>query len=395
MDSPLSDLVVLDLTRALSGPIASRLLADLGADVIKVEPPDGDLTRTIVPHVGGISPYYRQYNTGKRCVSIDLSDPAAGAELLLAHGREADVVLENYRPGVMARLGCPTRRWRPAIRASSWRRSAPGSRRLRSRSRRLRVGDPRRDRRDRAGGPAPGHARRAPQRPDAPRRRVRRAARAGRAARRGTLRDRTGRGQAVEVSMAESTLMANDLASIELSGVEPEVGFRAGQNWSPVFQLANGRHVSITLDCGHDGGSPRCGAPPSRQAEWAQRSTFRDLREAGWPDRAPLEAGIGRWVARLDSARGAPWPPSAVPTLMVADVSTVPELAASDWAAERGAFVVVAGGRRRGGRGAAGAVALQSRRQRGWCPRSASRGEHNREVLHDLLGLSDERASTC
>ena len=58
MNAPLSDIVVLDLTRALAGPICSRLLSDLGARVIKIEPPDGDLTRSLVPRVDGQSPYF-------------------------------------------------------------------------------------------------------------------------------------------------------------------------------------------------------------------------------------------------------------------------------------------------------------------------------------------------
>ena len=63
------------------------------------------------------------------------------------------------------------------------------------------------------------------------------------------MRERTGRGQAVEVSMAESTLMATDLVSAELSGIEPEVGFRGGQHWSGVHRLGSGRDVSVTVDC--------------------------------------------------------------------------------------------------------------------------------------------------
>jgi CoA:oxalate CoA-transferase len=82
MDRPLSDVVVLDLTRALAGPIAGRLLADLGARVIKVEPPDGDLTRAIVPRVDGMSTYFAHYNVGKECVSVDLTRPE-GRDLLL------------------------------------------------------------------------------------------------------------------------------------------------------------------------------------------------------------------------------------------------------------------------------------------------------------------------
>ena len=80
------------------------MLADLGADVIKVEPPAGDLTRFATPRRHGLSSYFVQQNVGKRNLSIDLAT-REGAEILLALGEHADVLVENYRPGVMARLG--------------------------------------------------------------------------------------------------------------------------------------------------------------------------------------------------------------------------------------------------------------------------------------------------
>ncbi|MEL6981234.1 MAG: CoA transferase, partial [Actinomycetota bacterium] len=104
MAGPLDDLLVLDLTRALAGPIAGRLLSDLGAEVIKVEPPDGDLTRTSRPRQDSMAVYYIQANVGKRCVSIDLGTEP-GRDLFLRMVEGADIVLENYRPGVMDRLG--------------------------------------------------------------------------------------------------------------------------------------------------------------------------------------------------------------------------------------------------------------------------------------------------
>ena len=81
------------------------MLADLGADVIKVEPPAGDLTRFASPRVNGLATYFVQQNVGKRNVSIDLGDAArrrAGRSTLAEH---CDVLVENYRAGVMERLG--------------------------------------------------------------------------------------------------------------------------------------------------------------------------------------------------------------------------------------------------------------------------------------------------
>ena len=103
-ERPLSGVRVLDLTRVLAGPHAARMLLDLGAEVIKVEPPEGDITRTTWPRVNSISSYFAQQNAGKRCISIDLG-VAVGRELLLALADKCDVVLENFRPGVMDRLG--------------------------------------------------------------------------------------------------------------------------------------------------------------------------------------------------------------------------------------------------------------------------------------------------
>lgn len=104
MAYPLEDLKVLDLSRVLAGPFAGRMLADLGADVVKVEPPDGDLTRLWGAVIGGVPGYYHQQNVGKRNISIDLSAPQ-GSGLVQALAARADVVIENFRPGVAARLG--------------------------------------------------------------------------------------------------------------------------------------------------------------------------------------------------------------------------------------------------------------------------------------------------
>ena len=102
--TPLAGIRVLDLTRVLAGPHCGRMLVDLGADVVKIEPPDGDLTRFSSPRVGSLATYFVQQNTGKRCMSIDLSTPA-GADLLIRLAEVSDVLVENYRAGVMDRLG--------------------------------------------------------------------------------------------------------------------------------------------------------------------------------------------------------------------------------------------------------------------------------------------------
>src|SRR6188768_627432 len=101
---PLAGVRVLDLTRVLSGPHCTRMLADLGADVIKVEPPAGDVTRFTSPRVDSLSTYFIQQNVGKRNISLDITRPEA-VELLLDLADRCDVLIENFRPGVMARMG--------------------------------------------------------------------------------------------------------------------------------------------------------------------------------------------------------------------------------------------------------------------------------------------------
>jgi crotonobetainyl-CoA:carnitine CoA-transferase CaiB-like acyl-CoA transferase len=95
---------VLDFTAMMSGPYATRLMADLGAEVIKVEPPEGDHIRSRPPTRDGRSTYFAQLNCGKKSLALDLKKPAAIA-LIKQLVPTCDVVAENYRPGVMQRLG--------------------------------------------------------------------------------------------------------------------------------------------------------------------------------------------------------------------------------------------------------------------------------------------------
>jgi crotonobetainyl-CoA:carnitine CoA-transferase CaiB-like acyl-CoA transferase len=102
---PLSGLLVADFSRILAGPYATMLLADLGAQVIKVESPGGDDTRTWMPPVrDGVATYYLGINRNKRSIALDLKNPD---DLALAQelARRADVMIENFRPGGLARFG--------------------------------------------------------------------------------------------------------------------------------------------------------------------------------------------------------------------------------------------------------------------------------------------------
>ncbi len=104
MGYPLAGIKVLDMSRVLAGPFAGRMLCDLGADVVKLEPPEGDITRIWGRKIAGISGYFNQQNAGKRDISVDLAQ-SRGVELVKQLVAAADVLIENFRPDVMGRLG--------------------------------------------------------------------------------------------------------------------------------------------------------------------------------------------------------------------------------------------------------------------------------------------------
>ena len=384
MEKPLSDLLVLDLTRALAGPICGRLLSDLGARVIKVEPPDGDLTRLLVPRVDGLSPYFTQYNAGKECISIDLHTEH-GRDIFLQLVPHADIVLENYRPGVMERLGIDFDRLQevnPKIimgSVSGWghgnSRSGQGAFASAIHSEagvtemvaRRRGEEPRNDPMSHSDTCTGLHA-------------------LGAVLAALHLRDRTGNGQKVEVSMAESTLMVNDLAAIEMTGQDPMVGFKGGQNWSPVLRLANGRYVSLTIDITTNDGF-RYMIEAMNRPELAEDPRFAII-ENRVENREALTQILAEFVATFDDAGDveAAIGPGGV---IAAEVRSVPELAATDWAQERGAFVDVDTGR-----GEMITIPQSPWRFRdveaGVKPSVGYRGQNNRQVLTELLGMSPE-----
>lgn len=102
---PLNGIRVLDLTQFLAGPFSTQIFGDLGAEVIKLEAPTGDWSRTLPPHfVGDDSCYYLSINRNKEAVAIDLKKPE-GLALVKELADQCDIVMENFRPGVLDRLG--------------------------------------------------------------------------------------------------------------------------------------------------------------------------------------------------------------------------------------------------------------------------------------------------
>ena len=104
-DHALSDIKILDLTRAVAGPTCTRMLVEMGAEVIKVEPaPNGDMIRPISVYKNDRSLYFVQQNRGKQSICIDLKDPR-GIAIVAELAGKVDVVVENFRPGVMDAMG--------------------------------------------------------------------------------------------------------------------------------------------------------------------------------------------------------------------------------------------------------------------------------------------------
>jgi alpha-methylacyl-CoA racemase len=101
---PLAGIVVLDFTTLLPGPLATLMLAEAGAEVIKIEPPGGEMMRAHSPHVDGDSVAFAALNRGKSCLMLDLKS-SDGRERLAPLLARADVLIEQFRPGVMQRIG--------------------------------------------------------------------------------------------------------------------------------------------------------------------------------------------------------------------------------------------------------------------------------------------------
>lgn len=329
--------------------------------------------------------YFAQANVGKRCVSIDLTTDA-GRDLFLRMAEKADIVLENYRPGVMDRLGIgydALSAVNPRLILGSvsgyghgnvWSHRGAFAAAVQAEIgitadiAKRRGTDPRNDplsQSDVYGGlqalaavlAALHH------------------------------RDRTGEGQAVEVDMAEASLVANDMTAINLrDDTEVTDGFRSGSNWPPCYQLSSGRWVTVTTDPAVKGGfNLLCRA--------MDRSDLRDdPRFATMEDRIDNEDELHRivaeWVATFDSAADLE---AALPASMVlaADVRTAAEIADTEWAADRGAFVEIP--HRPDGPPITVPQAPWrfSRSDSGAVPRVGFRGEHNREVLGQVFGLDD------
>jgi len=375
VSGPLSGIRVLDLSRVLSGPHCGRTLADLGADVIKVEPPEGDLSRFLGPRTGSMSHYHAQQNAGKRNVSLDLAHPEAQS-LLLRLAATVDVVLENFRPGVLARFGlsyADVSAVNPGVVYASitgYGQEGPWAQR---RAYAVAV-------HAEAGLLAGLETRGVEVRNDGA---SHADVYAGLEATIGILaalhqRSVTGQGQHVDIDMASSLLMTNEHVAIDF------VSGSKGPN-AHVYRLADGRLCTFPADVTARGtfelvcramGRPDLVTDPRFERigdRFRNRDELYEIVQAwilGFAAAEDLEAVLG--TVRLP----------------VGVVRSVVELRDTDWAAHRGAFTDVDDG-------AGGTITVPSPPWRFSAAEAsvrgdpAWRGQHNREVLSEVLGLTD------
>lgn len=384
-DRPLSGIRVLDFTRVLSGPHATRMLCDLGADVIKVEPPEGDITRMTNPRVNGLASYFVQQNVGKRNISLDTRKPEA-IDVLLRLAAFCDVVIENFRPGVMDRIGLgydvvsfrnPTvvyasingygsagpwasrRAYAPVVGAETGITKAQGD---------ARGGDYAND--------LFSHAD------------VYTSLETASAVLAALFnRERTGCGERIEVTMAETMLYVNEHAHDQLwdGDVEPEWIRSFDPAAYPVLTAANGESLVIS---GHPAGR---GTFDLYMTAIGRTDLIDDPRFADVPSRldhlTEIVEILAEWAAKTST-------PQAIESAMgefglaTGTLRSLREVCETDWAKQRGAVVSVSD---RGGgtlrvpnspwHFASGDVSV--------CGEPRYRGEDNRAVLSELLKLDD------
>ena len=365
---PLDGIRVLDVSQVVSGPICGRMLADLGADVVKLEPPEGDIIRFLQPQVGDdpVSVYFTWVNAGKRSIALDLSTDR-GAELARQLADSSDVVLENFRPGVLEKYGLDASTLlarRPSLvycsingwgLENSW-----SQRRAYAAMVQAEVGRVELDARLRNAPPE--------QSPH-----VDGDIMPGLLAVSGIVaalfqRERTGLGQHLDVSMAEALVYTDEWTSTDLAGYD---GHRIPDTWNyPIFTVADGTEVAFMGD------------PTGRLQEIAAALTD-----------APIAAAQSRDEALQVLADLCAQVPD-FPTLearfdlfgfLVSEVRTVQELADTPWARERAVFAEVEPGARVTAspfRSSGATIGVQ-----GPAPRF---GEHTRGVLTERCGLSAE-----
>lgn len=369
LPAPLTSIRVLDFSQVVSGPICGRVLADLGADVVKVEPLAGDIIRNLHPQVGddAMSVYFSWVNAGKRSIAVDLRNEKVAAMVReLALG--SDVVIENFRPGVLDQfdLGsaelraenpkliyCSINGWGTD---NSWSQRRAYAAMVQAEAGRVELdarlrGAPPEQSPHVDGDITPG------------------VVAVGAICAALFQRERDGCGQHLDVSMAEALLYTDEWTSTELTGYD---GPRVPDTWRyPVFTLADGTDAAFM-------GDPHPRLPEIAAALTDEPIGYVDTREEALAILSELVARIPDFPtleARMDQFG-----------FLVAEVRSVADVARTPWAQERRVFREVEPGVR------VGAAPFQSSGGdigvRGPAPRL---GEHSRTVLAERLGMSAEQ----
>ncbi len=385
---PLAGIVVADLTRVLAGPFATMVLRDLGAQIVKVETPQGDDARGFGPFLpDGASSYFVSLNCGKRSIALDLKTEA-GREVFADLLRAADVLIESFRPGVLARLGFDDERIRALndrlvyVTSSGFGYTGPDAGKpaydmiIQARSGLLSITGTESGEMVRAGTSVADIV-------------------SGLYAVIGVLagllrRERSGPGAGarVDIAMLDSvvSILENALARYQATGVEPAPLGSRHPSITPfeTFRTADGR---IVIAAGNDRlfrrlcdvlGAPEL-ASDIRFAGNAERTEHRDALKAAL-EAALARRGAAAWTAALEAA-GVPVSP--VPG--IADVVADPQVAARNMlveAAGAGGFRVTGSPIKIAG------VGDPSHR-----PGAPALGEHRDRILRELLAYSPERTA--
>ena len=337
MTAPLSGIRIIDFTRVLAGPHRTKALRDLGAEVIKIEPPDPDTGRSGQPHVGSMSLYFAQQNAGKRAISIDLNFPEA-QQIVKDLVETADIVVENFRPGTLDLFGLgfedlstikpnlimvsisgygQTGPWRNRPAFAPTVQAEAGFTEI--------IGRHYGDALTRTENDAYNHA----------------DVYTGLQGVIATLaalahRNQTGEGQHVDVAMVSSLLSVNDRVSYELSDIDVEgepLALSAPE--SPVIELPDGRKITIAA-------SPVSTFVFQRYCAMMRRNDLlldprfinAQFRRDNWED---LLAEIRSWVLTFRTIEELEAQVSEA-GLAVGTIRSVSEIAESEWAVERGAI---------------------------------------------------------
>lgn len=338
--APLEGVRVIDFTRVLAGPHCTKILRDLGADITKIEPPAGDVSRTGVPHVNGMSVYYTQQNAGKRNLSIDLNWPEARA-IVADMCRGADVIVENFRPGTLARFGLGYEQVKvenPGVvyvsmsgygQEGAWRSRPAFAPTIHAETGLVDIvqnhfGEALSEIRQDACSHADVYT-----------------GLHGAIAVLAALKhkDRTGEGQHVDVAMAATMLSVNERLGAQLSGLDTQgepVALAAPD--SHIYELADGRRVTIASSPVATSAFTRyCGMMRRTDLLGDPRYATAHLRRQNLK---PLLAEVRAWIATFTDLDQLQAQVSEV-SLAIGEVRTAAEFAATDWVREWGAVVEV------------------------------------------------------